>query len=81
MVDEKRSRADGGLHVSGSSYICDLCKATHETAETELGTFRICRNLQETNEIVKLLRANSEKLSDAHLKQIAQGGEICSFKL
>ena len=48
MVDEKRSRADGGLQGSGSLYMCDLCKATHETAKTELGTFLICRRLQET---------------------------------
>ena len=55
MVDEKRSRADGGLQGSGSLYMCDLCKATHETAKTKLGTFRICRNLQETKEIAELL--------------------------
>ena len=73
MVDEKRNRADGGLQGSGSLYMCDLCKATHETAKTELGTFRIYRNLQETKEIAELLRTNPEKLSDAHLKQIAQG--------
>ena len=66
--------------------MCDFHKATHEKAKTELGTFRICRNLQETKEIAELLRTNPEKLSDTHLKQIARGGgggggEIHNIKL
>ena len=39
-----------------------------------MGTFQICQNLQETKEIAELLCTNPEKLSDTHLKQIAQGG-------
>ena len=54
--------------------MCDFHKETHEKAKTELGTFRICRNLQETKEIAELLHTNPEKLSDTHLKQIARGG-------
>ena len=54
--------------------MCDFHKATHEKAKTELGTSRICRNLQETKEIAELLHTNPEKLSDTHLKQIARGG-------
>ena len=53
--------------------MCDFHKATHKKAKTELGTFRICRNLQETKEIAELLHTGPEKLSDTHLKQIAQG--------
>ena len=68
------SPADGGLQGSVSLHMCDFHKATHEKAKTELGTFRICRNLQETKEITELLRTNPEKLSDTHLKQIVQGG-------
>ena len=49
-------------------------KQPMKKAKTELGTFRICRNLQETKEIAELLRTNPEKLSDTHLKQIARGG-------
>ena len=65
--------------------MCDFHKATHEKAKTELGTSRICRNLQETKEIAELLHTNPEKLSDTHLKQIARGGggegEIHNIKL
>ena len=63
--------------------MCDFHKATHEKAKTELGTFWICRNLQETKEIAELLLTNPEKLSDTHLKRIAQGGggEIHNIKL
>ena len=66
--------------------MCDFHKATHEKAKTELGTFRICRNLQETKEIAELLHTNPEKLSDTHLKQIGRGGggggcEIHNIKL
>ena len=39
-----------------------------------MGTFQICQNLQERKEIAELLCTNPEKLSDTHLKQIAQGG-------
>ena len=56
--------------------MCDFHKATHEKAKTELGTFRICRNLQETKEIAELLHTDPEKLSDTHLKQIARGGGV-----
>ena len=75
------SHADGGLQSSFSLHVCDFRKATHEKAKTELGTFRICRNLQETKEIAELLRTKPEKLSDTHLEQIAQGGEIHNIKL
>ena len=75
------SHAHGGLQGSVSLHMCDFRKATHEKAKTELGTFRICRNLQETKEIAELLCTNPEKLSDTHLKQIAQGGEIHNIKL
>ena len=74
------SHADGGLQGSVSLHICDFHKATHKKAETELGTFRICRNLQETKEIAELLHTGPEKLSDTHLKQIAQGGEGASME-
>ena len=62
-------------------HMCDFRKATHEKAKTELGTFRICRNLQETKEIAELLCTNLEKLSDTHLKQIAQWDEIHNIKV
>ena len=79
------NHADGGLQGSVSLHMCDFHEATHEKVKTELETFRNCRNLQETKEIVELLRTNPEKLSDTHLKQIAQrgggGGEIHNIKL
>ena len=68
------SHADGGLQGSVSLHMCDFHKATHEKAKTELGTFWICRSLQETKEIAELLLTNPEKLSDTHLKRIVQGG-------
>ena len=74
------SHADG-LQGSVSLHMCDVRKATHEKAKIELGTFRICRNLQETKEIAEFLHTNPEKLSDTHPKQIAQGGEIHNIKL
>ena len=61
--------------------MCDFRQASHDKAKTELGTFLICRNLQQTKEIAELLRTNTEKLSDRHLKQIAQRGEIHNIKL
>ena len=75
------SHADGGLQGSVSLHMCDFHKATHEKAKTELGTFWICRNLQETKEIAELLLTNPEKLSDTHLKWIAQGGGVKSTTL
>ena len=68
------SHADGGLQGSVSLHMCDFHKATHKKAKTELGTFQICQNLQETKEIAGLLHTGPEKLSDTHPKQIAQGG-------
>ena len=75
------NHADGGLQGSVSLHMCDFHKATHEKAKTELGTFRICRDLQETKEIAELWHTNPEKLSDKRLKQIAQEGEIHNIKL
>ena len=58
MVDEKRTRADGGLQGAGSSYLCDLCYATQKTAKSDIGTFVISRKLEKTKQIADLLHFN-----------------------
>lgn len=73
MVDEKRTRADGGLQGAGSKYICDLCYATEETAKSQLGTFIICRTLDETKAIADLLHFNHDKLNQKQLTALAKG--------
>ena len=51
MIDEKLDRSCGGLAGSGSAYLCTLCYATRETAQSQLGSFSISRTVADTSEI------------------------------
>ena len=73
MVDEKRTRADGGLQGAGSKYICDVCYATEEREKSQLGSFVICRTLDETKAIADLLHFNHDKLNQTQLTALAKG--------
>ncbi|CAH3029727.1 unnamed protein product [Porites evermanni] len=76
MVDEKRTRADGGLQGAGSSYLCDLCYATQKTAKSDIGTFVISRKLEETKQIADLLHFNPDKLNPSQLSAVAKGHKV-----
>ena len=72
MVDEKKSRKDGGLQGSGSNYLCDVCDADHVTGKEKLGTFKINRKISETKEISETIRTNPDKLSKKELDELTK---------
>ena len=73
MIDEKRDRADAGLQAAGSKYMCTLCYADRDTCITQLGSFEICRRLEETCKIAEFLRVNPENLSEKSIHKSSKG--------
>lgn len=63
MIDVKLDRAEGGLAGSGSRFICTLCKATKDSAKSELGSFCVCRTYEENAKIAEYIRTNPDNLS------------------
>ena len=73
MEDEKYGQALGGLQGSGFSYICTLCYATSQTAQEELGYFKIEKTLEDTHYMASYIRANPDNLSEHSLTKLAKG--------
>lgn len=73
MIDEKLDRSYGGLAGSGSSYLCTLCYATRETAQSQLGSFSISRTVADTTEIANYVKANPDNLSKSALDKLSKG--------
>ena len=74
MQDEKVLLLMVGCRGTGLLYICDLCYATQDSAKTDLGTFKICRILEETKQIADHFNPNT--LAQAQLSAVAKVSKL-----
>ena len=81
MVDEKRDRADSGLQGSGSSFLCTLCYAERANAKSNVGSFSITRNLDDTSLIAENIRVNPENLKESEIKKMCKGVKNCPISM
>ncbi|XP_063971603.1 V(D)J recombination-activating protein 1-like [Lytechinus pictus] len=73
MIDEKLDRAESGLQASGSKFLCTLCTASRQTARENVGSFEICRTLEDMKDMANYVQVNPDKKSAAELNEIAEG--------
>ena len=79
MLDEKHDRAISGLQGSGSRYMCNMCHATIATCKEKLGTFTICRTLEETRSLARYAVVNPDTLSEKSLSSKVKGVKALPF--